>query len=144
MGASPVWAQAGANSPGVVTDGTGAGLRDAAVTSKSFDDGATKTSAHGVYKFLLPAPGDYPALTLATSTRSAALDWGIPKMAATGGQNQTQGQAQSQTPAQPQTSEPAAATPPPDSLTWHGITVYGAYDIGIGFVTHGFPENGYN
>ena len=144
MGASPVWAQVGANSPGVVTDGTGAGLRHAAVTSKSFDDGATKTGAHGVYKFLLPAPGDYPALTLATSTGSAALDWGTPKMAATGGQNQTQGQVQSQTPAQPQTSEPAAATPPPDSLTWHGITVYGAYDIGIGFVTHGLPENGYN
>jgi predicted porin len=30
------------------------------------------------------------------------------------------------------------------ALTWHGITVYGAYDIGIGWVSHGLPENGYN
>ena len=30
------------------------------------------------------------------------------------------------------------------TLTWHGITVYGAYDVGIGWVSHGLPENGYN
>ena len=30
------------------------------------------------------------------------------------------------------------------ALTWHGITVYGAYDVGLGYVTHGLPENGYN
>jgi predicted porin len=30
------------------------------------------------------------------------------------------------------------------ALTWHGITVYGAYDIGVGYVSHGLPENGYN
>ncbi len=30
------------------------------------------------------------------------------------------------------------------TLTWHGITVYGAYDIGVGWVSHGLPENGYN
>jgi predicted porin len=30
------------------------------------------------------------------------------------------------------------------SLTWHGITLYGAYDIGVGWVSHGLPENGYN
>jgi len=29
-------------------------------------------------------------------------------------------------------------------LTWHGITVYGAYDVGLGWVSHGLPENGYN
>jgi len=29
-------------------------------------------------------------------------------------------------------------------LTWHGITVYGAYDIGVGWVSHGLPSNGYN
>jgi predicted porin len=29
-------------------------------------------------------------------------------------------------------------------LTWHGITLYGAYDIGFGWVSHGLPENGYN
>src|SRR6202050_1388896 len=30
------------------------------------------------------------------------------------------------------------------ALTWHGITVYGAYDVGVGYVSHGLPENGYN
>jgi predicted porin len=30
------------------------------------------------------------------------------------------------------------------TLTWHGITLFGAYDIGVGWVSHGLPENGYN
>jgi hypothetical protein len=24
-------------------------------------------------------------------------------------------------------------------LTWHGITLYGAYDVGLGWVSHGLP-----
>ena len=30
------------------------------------------------------------------------------------------------------------------ALTWHGITLYGAYDVGLGWVSHGLPENGSN
>src|ERR1700683_3685035 len=30
------------------------------------------------------------------------------------------------------------------ALTWHGITLTGAYDIGVGWVSYGMPENGYN
>src|SRR5580658_7383313 len=30
------------------------------------------------------------------------------------------------------------------ALSWHGITLYGAYDVGVGYVSHGLPENGYN
>jgi predicted porin len=30
------------------------------------------------------------------------------------------------------------------ALTWHGITFYGAYDVGIGWVSHGLPENAVN
>ena len=30
------------------------------------------------------------------------------------------------------------------TLTWHGITVYGAYDVGAGWVSHGLPTNPYN
>jgi predicted porin len=30
------------------------------------------------------------------------------------------------------------------TLTWHGITLYGTYDVGVGWVSHGLPENGYN
>lgn len=58
----------------------------------------------------------------------------------------------------PPTPEQAAAAPPGPAgcastheffatacpLTWHGITLYGAYDIGVGWVSHGLPENGYN
>jgi predicted porin len=29
-------------------------------------------------------------------------------------------------------------------LTWHGVTIYGTYDIGVAWVSHGMPENGYN
>jgi predicted porin len=30
------------------------------------------------------------------------------------------------------------------ALSWHGITIYGAYDVGVGWVSHGLPENGFN
>jgi predicted porin len=59
--------------------------------------------------------------------------------------------------AQQSSSDTAAASPAPspppapakadaatDWLTWHGITVYGAIDVGVGWVSHGLPENGYN
>jgi predicted porin len=32
----------------------------------------------------------------------------------------------------------------PSTLTWHGITLYGTLDVGVGWVSHGLPENGYN
>jgi len=57
----------------------------------------------------------------------------------------------------PTRAQPAGVPKPPDpctsgqefaatdcTLTWHGITVYGAYDIGVGWVSHGLPVNGYN
>jgi predicted porin len=30
------------------------------------------------------------------------------------------------------------------ALTWHGITVYGVYDVGAGWVSHGMPTSPYN
>ena len=30
------------------------------------------------------------------------------------------------------------------ALTWHGITVYGTYDVGAGWVSHGMPTSPYN
>ena len=30
------------------------------------------------------------------------------------------------------------------TLTWHGITLYGAYDAGVGYVSHGLPQNATN
>jgi len=48
----------------------------------------------------------------------------------------------------PKTSDPCASghdfATTDCALTWHGITLYGAYDAGVGWVSHGLPENGYN
>ncbi len=57
----------------------------------------------------------------------------------------------------PHTQPPPAAPHTPDpcasgheiaatdcALTWHGITVYGAYDVGAGWVSHGMPTSPYN
>jgi predicted porin len=57
-------------------------------------------------------------------------------------------------------AEPAPAAPPPPApapcanahevfftdcpMTWYGITFYGTYDIGGGWVSHGIRENGFN
>ncbi len=58
--------------------------------------------------------------------------------------------------ADPAGAEAAAAAPPTSCtsvkeffatdcpLTWYGITLFGAYDIGVGWVSHGLPENAYN
>jgi predicted porin len=45
--------------------------------------------------------------------------------------------------AQSHESVPAAASNP-DTLTWHGIILYGAYDVGLGWVSHGLPQSPYN
>jgi predicted porin len=41
-----------------------------------------------------------------------------------------------------QTDATTAADDAP--LTWHGITLYGTYDIGVGWVSHGLPQSPYN
>ena len=43
MGAFPAWAQTGTSLSGVVTDQSGAALRDVAVTIRNVDTGATRT-----------------------------------------------------------------------------------------------------
>jgi predicted porin len=58
-------------------------------------------------------------------------------------------QSQSQTIQQVEAAAPAPAqaqAPRADdgSLTWHGVTLYGSYDVGVGWVSHGEPENGAN
>lgn len=141
MGTLPVLGQTETSLPSLVIGQTGAHI----VAVNNGGLGPAKMNTDSMY-IVLPAPGERPARFSANRTTMADLMWDSPKITGRGGliQEQTQGQVQSQTPAQPQTSEPAAATAPSDSLTWHGITFYGAYDIGLGFVTHGLPENGYN
>jgi predicted porin len=58
-----------------------------------------------------------------------------------------QAMAQQTAPASGASPSQDAASPKtdaPGALTWHGITLYGAFDIGVGWVSHGLPENGYN
>ena len=110
---------------------------DVSVSSKHVGAYATNISPSGMSTFSLTA-ASYPMMISGTrnyrwlnpaSVRPASLD---------------QAQPTAQAPAQPQTSEPATAPQSPDALTWHGITLYGAYDVGVGWVSHGLPENGYN
>jgi len=53
-----------------------------------------------------------------------------------------------ETKAQPKTPDPCTSghdfATTDCALTWHGITLYGAYDAGVGWVSHGLPDNGYN
>ncbi len=136
------WAQTGARLSGVVTDQTGAALRDVAVTIKNIDTGATRTIAtdgggHFQASGLRPGRVEIRAAKqgFADETRrgislavdqSAAVDIKI----------------------QLSTADACASghefATTDCALTWHGITLYGAYDVGVGWVSHGLPENGYN
>ena len=129
MGTMPVWAQTGARASGLAQEQTGAGLPDVPVSAGTVQPRAARTGGGDVYQFAAVGGRDLMLGIGGKFGRTAGLG---------------QAQAAAQAPAQPQTSEPAAATPPSDSLTWKGITLYGAYDVGLGWVSHGLPENGYN
>jgi hypothetical protein len=52
--------------------------------------------------------------------------------------------AQQTSPGAPSSQDMAAKADAAGPLTWNGITLYGAFDVGAGWVSHGLPENGYN
>ncbi len=85
------------------------------------------------YRLSFLPPGDFPMKFAATSFRFAGIEPSTFNVTGAAGFNQIQARA-------------TAPAPPanPDALTWHGITLYGAYDIGLGWVSHGLPTNGYN
>jgi predicted porin len=133
--ATPRVVEAQAGLSGVVTDPSGGALANVLVTatnkgtSQARDE---KAGADGVYKFAL-RPGDSSVKLIATGLSTAGIEWVAKNVTETAGLDQVQPR------------EPAAPTPPAsDALTWHGITLYGTYDIGVGWVSHGLPENGYN
>jgi predicted porin len=142
MGAFPAWAQTGASLSGVVTDQTGAALRDVSVTIKNVDTGATRTIA-------TDGGGHYQAASLPQGhfvIRAAKQGFADVSRV---GINLPAGQSsavditmQVSTPDVCANGHEFATTD--CTLTYHGITVYGAYDIGVGYVSHGLPENGYN
>ena len=131
-----VRAQASPGLSEVVTDPAGGAGANALVTATNKGTSQAreeKTGADGVYKFLLLPPGDHPVKFTATGFKTAGIEWASINVTQAAGLNQVQ------------TRDPAPAAPPAsDALTWHGITLYGTYDIGVGWVSHGLPENGYN
>jgi predicted porin len=142
MGAFPVWAQTGASLSGLVTDQTGAALRDVAVTIKNVDTGATRTIAtDGGGNF--QASGLPPGRFEIRAAKQAFADETRTGISLAVGQDATVDiKMQLRTPDVCASGHEFATTD--CALTWHGITLYGAYDVGVGWVSHGLPENGYN
>ncbi len=131
--ATPSGVQAQAGLSEVVPDSSGgADVSVPATNEGNIQPREEKTGADGVYKSS-PRSSDDRVKFIATGFKTAD----IASVAKAFTEAADFDQAQHH--------EPAPATPPAsDALTWHGITLYGAYDIGVGWVSHGLPENGYN
>ncbi len=90
------------------------------------------------WKFTLSAHGDGPVQFSVVDFKDPKIELADLRATGLAGLNQVQA------------SEPAPAVPPAaeathsDALTWHGITLYGTYDVGIGWVSHGLPQSPYN
>ena len=138
----PAWAQTGASLSGVVTDQTGAALRDVAVTIRNVDTGATRTIAtDGGGHF--QASGLRPGRFEIRAAKPGFADETRTGISLAAGQDATVDmKMQLRTPDACASGHEFATTD--CTLTWHGITLYGAYDVGVGWVSHGLPENGYN
>jgi predicted porin len=135
-------AQTGASLSGVVTDQTGASLRDVAVTIKNLDTGATRTIAtdgRGHFQ----ASGLHPGRFEIRAAKQGFADETRTGISLAVGQGaMVDIKMQLRTADACASGHEFAATD--CALTWHGITLYGAYDVGVGWVSHGLPENGYN
>jgi predicted porin len=142
MGAFPAWAQTGASLSGVVTDQTGAAIRDVAVTIRNVDTGSTRaiaTDGGGHYQALSLPPGDFEI----RAAKQGFADEARRGISLAVGQDATVDiKMQLRTPDACASGHDFATTD--CTLTWHGITLYGAYDAGVGWVSHGLPEDGYN
>ena len=146
------WAQTGASLSGIVTDQSGATLSDVAVSIKNLDSGAKRmatTDGAGHYQVSGLSQGRFEVRAakpgFAEETRSG--------ISLASGQDATvdfkmQMGASESTEAAKHKSDACTGlqqfATTDCSLTWHGITVYGAYDVGLGWVSHGLPENAYN
>jgi predicted porin len=140
--AFPAWAQTGASLSGVVTDQTGAPLRDVAVTIRNVDTGATRTittDRGGHYQASGLRPGSFE---IRTAKQGFGEETRMGISLAVGQDATIDIKMQLRTPDACASGREFATTD--CALTWHGITLYGAYDVGIGWVSHGLPENGYN
>ena len=142
IGTFPAWAQTGTSLSGVVTDQTGAALRDVAVTITNLDTRATLTIAtDGRGRF--QASGLRAGLFEIRVAKQGFADETRTGISLAVGQYATVDiKMHAKTPDACASGREFATTD--CTLTWHGITVYGAYDVGFGWVSHGLPENGHN
>jgi predicted porin len=140
--ATPARAQTGASLSGLVTDQSGAALRGVEVTIKNVDTGATRTRATdggGHYQESGLGPGIFE---IRAAKQGFANETRMGISLAVGQEATVDIRMQTKTPDACASGREFATTD--CTLTWHGITVYGAYDVGVGWVSHGLPENGYN
>jgi predicted porin len=142
MGAFPAWAQTGTSLSGVVTDQTGAAIAEAAVTIRNADTGETRTTAtDGGGHF--QASGLPPGRFDIRAAKQGFADEARAGVSLAAGQNTT-------VDIKMQRSAPDACASGKEfvttdcALTWHGVTLYGSYDVGVGYVSHGLPENATN
>ncbi|MGA2986992.1 MAG: porin [Terriglobia bacterium] len=142
VAAFPAWAQTGASLSGVVTDQTGAALPDVAVTIKNVVTGATRTIAtdsRGYYQESGLPPGRFQI----RAAKQRFADETRTGISLAVGQDATVDIKMQRSTPDPCTSGHEFSTTD-CALTWHGITLYGAYDVGVGWVSHGLPENAVN
>jgi predicted porin len=127
---------------GVVTDQTGAPLRDVAVTISNVDTGAARTVATdggGHYQASALPPGRFEI----RAAKQGFVDETRTGVSLAAGQEAAVDiKLQSKTPDACASGHEFATTD--CALTWHGITLYGASDVGVGWVSHGLPQNPYN
>src|SRR5579863_8492793 len=140
--ASPAWAQTGASLSGVVTDQTGAALPGVTVTIRNVDTAAARTietDGGGHFQESGLPPGRFEI----RAAKHGFADETRTGISLAVGQDATVDiKMQLSTPDACASGHEFATTD--CALTWHGITLYGAYDVGGGWVSHGLPENGYN
>jgi predicted porin len=148
-------AQASANISGVITNPSGAAVVSMAeVTADNLDTGLTQSVTSddtGTYRFVALPLGAYEL-----HVEKQGFNREVRRVDLAGGKNaivdvslragnvredvSESSSARTASATQDQAQDDADNGP----LTWHGITLYGAYDAGVGWVSHGLPENGYN
>jgi predicted porin len=140
--AASAWAQSPASFSGTVTDQTGAAVPEVAVTIKNVDTGATRTSATDGGGHFRESGLPAGRFDIRTAKRGFGDETRAGISLAAGQDAMVDIQMRRSTPDACASGKEFATTD--CALTWYGITLYGAYDVGVGWVSHGLPENATN